>query len=198
MPDNNYQNIARVWKSTGNGRRCYWCGQYIQTGEETALLVIPRQYRTICPHNIIMHLSELRYLHPVQLTDDTAFYQMIATHSTPRIKLTAEDNEKLATFTKLAFDLGYRNITHPSKAIVKCRKRGKSDTIQYNVKLDTVDYYNNRKTCLFSSFADRQIKATIYNMFHERLNDGKHDDYDSKKEIHEIVSTVTEIIGKYN
>jgi hypothetical protein len=69
--------------------------------------------------------------------------------------LTDEEKQRIDTFVKAASCLGF-SISTKSKNGCKCKTRGGSDTLSYNVKSDKVGYDNRRKKGLFDGFFEGQ------------------------------------------
>lgn len=137
--------------------------------------------------NQVVHLDELKKFSK-DMTNVKEVVDAMEKHKVKKENLTKEQDALMNVFIKAAYAYDFKDATKKKDGIVVCKKYGSSDTIQYNVYTDTIEYYNRRKKALFDGFVERQIETDVYNKFHELLKDNKHSDYDALKSLGECVS----------
>lgn len=179
---------SKAWCS----KVCYFCGKHIKENDEIALVVVPSNLRFNGEYkkmksNQVVHLDELKKFSK-DMTNVKEVVDAMEKHKVKKENLTKEQDALMNVFIKASYAYDFKDATKKKDGIVVCKKYGSSDTIQYNVYTDTIEYYNRRKRELFDSFIEKQIVTNIYNKFHELLNDNKHSDYNALKSLGECVS----------
>lgn len=191
--------IVREFKPNSDTKRCPICGQYFKKGEKGCVIVPPMEVRTQhkkLQQNMIVHLSEWEAFCE-GITTEEELVQKFIKHRTPKKQeFTENEKERISAFRSAC--VAYRFYEEFEKPYgLKCKLRGSSICVEYNVYSDTIDIdYRGRKG-MFDGFYTRQIVTNIYNKMHEILGDGKKDDYNVDKTINSVFEEAKKIAGEF-
>ena len=184
-------NIRSLDGKYCNGQTCFICGQHIKTGEKYAIIIAPIEFRNHkkLKKNLVAHTEEWNKFSNGIITD-MDMNEKILSHKTPRKKpFSEEEQEKIKCFEKACYDYNFKEVYNKSYGL-KCKQRGSSCYVEYNVFTNKIEVGFRGKRGLFDSFYERQIIANVYNRMHEYLGDSKRDEYNYKKSIQELNENV--------
>lgn len=178
-------------------RRCHICGQYFKIGERISIILPHLSYKKLYKKlsgNVVAHEAEISELKKRSLNDNM-FLITLGNHHTPRADgFDAKLLKLLECFEQACREYGYYKSRDTDNGMV-CKKRGFSDTVEYNVRTDRITYRNRRKKGLLDGLLMRQIEANIYNKLHEKYGDNKIDNYNVDKIVNTAIKRVDDMFN---
>lgn len=189
------QVASRVWLD----RTCFLCGKHFREEEKFAIVICPSELRKQFPkfqRNQLIHLNELNAYIAECETAEELFEKLSSAKKPKKETITKEQDERLDTFIRAAYNIGYKYAANKKDGSVSCKKNGSSDTLIYSVYTDRIEFRNRRRRQLGDGFIERGVIAKAYNEFHNLLGDGKHDDYDPLKAFSECFNSAVETTNK--
>ena len=190
MLDSN-KNARRFSAKYSNNHTCGLCGTFFKKDDTFYIIMIPNEYKNKhkrLNRNMYVHCQEWDEINN-GVIDDSDLINRIINYKKKKNILNEEEASRLDAFKSACIDCGFRQEIKKNYG-VRMKKAGTSVYLDYNVHLDTIDINSRGRRGLFDSFYDRQIIANIYNKMHKIIGDGKADNYDSNKQIAEMMDKV--------
>lgn len=181
-----------------DAKKCPICGQYLTKDDECYIVVcngVP-EARAVGLQNIMPHTACWDEFCR-NITSNEYLAQKLKKHRPPKARPLTEEQLKLVeTFTRAAFDCGYRVCSSTRDNGVRAVKNGTTSALEYNPYSNTISYKDKRKDFLFKSLVDRELVAKVYNKMHEYLGDDKRDDFSALGTIEGIMTEANEMLGE--
>ena len=184
-------------KSSVDNKICAICGQYINREEEYCIVVPPMKFRPLDKKlqlNFAVHKDCYReFIKGVKSDEDLAY--KFVNHKKPRKKpFTEEELNRIKIFEEVCREYGFTEVINKPYGL-RMKKRGTSITLDYYVYIDTVDLNKRYRPGLLDGFYERELVALVYTKMHNRIGDGKKDDFSADKVINEVIEKTDYIMN---
>lgn len=188
---------VRQFRVTPSDKRCPICGQYFKSHEKGIAIVPPmdirKLYKKLSQNLTVHHQCWVDFCD--NTTDDVKLAEKFQKHKRPAQNIfDADEIARINAFRMACLKQGFCEVFEKPYGL-KCKQRGSSVYIEYNVYSDSIDLDYRGKRGLFDGFYSRQIIANIYNAMHATLGDGKKDDYSATKTINSIIQETEKMVN---
>lgn len=136
-------NLNNLW---GN-KKCKLCGRYFKDGEKGILLIPTKDCKHLIKSSIIMHSEEFKKVQSECGSKDELINKL-ANWKRPRVSETYSKKQlELAdVFSEVAHSYNFKEKkVLKVKGLVRCKKVGSSDTLEYNIRENTISFFNNKR-----------------------------------------------------
>ena len=175
-----------------HGKRCGLCKTFFRPEEKFYIIVIPSALRgshSRLKENMFVHVNEWDELCNGVTTDEELAAKIIGSKFKKSNELSEDESNRLDAFKKACMAYNFKmEVSKPYG--VRMRQRGSSVYVDYNVYMDMIEVDYRGRRGLFDGFYQKQIATNIYNEMHKILADGKHDNYNYKDSINQVMAEV--------
>ena len=144
--------------------------------------------------NFAVHKDCYReFIKGVKSDEDLAY--KFANHKKPNKKqFTEEEKNRIKIFEEVCNEYDFYEVINKPYGL-RMKKKGTSMTLDYYVYIDTVDFNKRYRPGLFDGFYERELVALVYTKMHNRLGDGKKDEFSAEKVINEVFEKTENIVN---
>jgi len=179
-------------------KKCFWCGEYFKKDEAIALIIPDPQskktYKRISC-NIVMHADEFNQLATECNGNKDEIIARLGKSKQPRKKFELSEEQRLNIEAfRYACDCFRIRVETGDKGVVKRRQSGSSLTVEYNALTNRIHTTTRGKRSIIDNLMISELSAKIYNKMHEKLGDGKYDDFTAAGVMEKAVDTVNGIM----
>lgn len=181
-----------------NDKKCRLCGRYFKNGEKGIILIPTSDCKPLIKSNIIMHSEEFKKIQSECGSKEEIIHRL-GNWKKPKVSETYSEEQlnEAEVFKEAAQCYNFSDIkVLKVKGLVRCKRVGSSDTLEYNIRTKKIYFYNNKRSQILDRLLETQLLANVENKMHELLGDGEYNKFSATQVVRDAVKITEDVLGK--